>query len=102
MRTTPRGYELDLLHGDRVDDRHAHAALVAHVDDGAVGRKLDVDGEAAHMPSAHELHVDDVDLHEHACVLGRDHEIAAVGAEVEVIGSGPRDLNGAQQLPPMM
>ena len=99
MRALSGRDELDLLHRNRVDHRHAHAALVGHVENRAVGRQLHVDGEAAHGHVAGKLHLVHVDFRHDARILGGDHEVATVGAEIEVIGAGPRDSHRLQELP---
>ena len=101
MRSAARGDELDLLHRHRVDDRHAHASLVGDVEHRTVGGELHVDGQPADVHVARELHLVDVDLGHDTRVLGRDHQVAAVGAEVHVVGAGPWDAHGLQQLPPV-
>ena len=99
MRAAARRNELDDLHGHRVDDRDSHRALISDVEDGSVGRQLDVDRQAADVDIANKPHLVDVDLGDDARVLGRDHEVASVGAEVHVVGARPRNSHRPEELP---
>src|SRR5438270_8581956 len=99
MRTAAGVQEPDHLHRVRIDDRHAVAALVGDVENASVGRNLDVNRQSANVDVTGELHVHDVDLGHDARVLGRDEQVAAIRAEVEVVGTRPRNRDLPDQLP---